>query len=227
MKINMVVLGRAAPELYKQKQSVTVIGYSNRHGFIRVPVRVDAPLKQWSICTIEALKKKNDSRKESYLLKGDWEQLNSSITVHGEMQREERLGLVRKLSRNGIESLRDGSIAVIKPINPTVSIEQSGSRKIQKTLAGRDIVNKADYEAKVIIEYFCSPSCEKRHRHWVIEWGVYEALRKSNDPAKMIEGLHIGDKSYEKYLLIGTRGRSRFVIVSVLRFREFEREPDS
>jgi hypothetical protein len=228
MKIDMIVLGRAAPELYKQKQSVTVIGYSMKHGYIRLyPTRIDSPLKQWSICSFDALRNPKDMRRESFRLKGNWEAQNDAIQVQGELPRADRIALARKLANRGIESLKNGTVAVIKPLNLTASIEHAGGRKIQKTLGGFDIINKADYEARLMLEYYCSPSCEKKHKHWVIEWGVYEALRKSNDPEMMLKDLHIGDKEYEKYLVIGTKSNKKFVVVSVLRFREIEGKPSA
>jgi hypothetical protein len=226
MKIEMIVLGRAAPELYKQKQSVTVIGYSEKHGFIRLcPTRPEAPLKLWSMVVVEADRNAKDTRVESYVLSGEWDRQLESVKVLGELPRDDRISLIRSLARKGIESLRKGSLAIIKPLNLTASLEKSGARKTQKTLKGLDITNKADYEAKLYLEYNCSPDCSKKHRHWVIDWGVYEALRKSNQPEDMLASLHIANPSYEKFLLVGGKGR-RFVIVGVLRFK-IKREPES
>jgi hypothetical protein len=226
---NMVVLGRAAPELYKGRQSATVIGYSKKHGFIRLyPTRIDSPLKQWSIADVEVEKSPTDKRRESWRLLGskdakNWEHLNRKIKVAGMLSHKGRIMLAKRLA-GSLESLENsGSIALVKPQNITPIIERAGQRKIQKTLTQFDIINKDDYEARLFLEYSCGKLCRKLHRHWVIEWGVYEALRKNpGKPEKMLADLHLNDKRYDKYLLLGSKrgNRKEFVIVSVLRFKQ-------
>jgi hypothetical protein len=219
MKTEIIVLGRAAPEHYAGKQSVTVIAYSHKLGFVRLyPTRLDSPLKQWAVCSIEAERHENDTRRESYKLKGDWEKQNESIDLLGELGREERVALLHGLAKKGIESLRKGTIALIKPNNMAPHIVMKEKPEGKK---GKDIQGKRDYDAKLFIEYNCSPECSKPHRHWVIEWGVYEALRKNPEQAdSMTRSLHLENPKYEKYFLIGTRGKKdRYVIIGVIRFK--------
>jgi hypothetical protein len=224
---NMIVLGRAAPELYKGRQSVTVLGYSGKQGFIRLyPTRVDSPLKQWSIVDVEVEKNPADKRKESWRIKDskDWKHLNDKIRGGGRLNHKGRLMLAKRLAAS-LESLDNGgSIALVRPQNMNPVFETTGHRKVQKTLTQFDIINKDDYEARLFIEYNCSALCRKLHRHWVIEWGIYEALRKNpKQPDKMLADLHLNDKRYDKYFLLGSRrgNKKDFVIASVLRFKRF------
>jgi hypothetical protein len=62
----------------------------------------------------------------------------------------------------------------------------------------------------------------------VIEWGVYEAFRKNPAEAEsMTKSLHLENPRYEKYFLIGTKGKKqKYVIIGVLRFKR-ESEPVS
>jgi hypothetical protein len=132
MKIDLIVLGRAAPEHIAGKQSVTTIGYSHKLGFVRLyPTRLDSPLKQWSLCTVEAERHEKDSRKESYRIKGDWDKQNDSIIFHSELERDERQALVRGLANKGIEALRKGTIAVIKPnsITPHIVMKRPAGKE--------------------------------------------------------------------------------------------------
>ena len=184
MKIDLIVLGRAAPEHYAGKQSVTVIGYSHKHGFVRLyPTRLDSPLKQWAVCTVEAERIVDDTRKESYRIKGDWEAQNDFIAFHSELERDERLALVRGLAKKGIESLRKGTLAIIKPHNITPQVVMKDKPEQKK---GNDLKSKRDYNARLYIQYNCSPECQKPHKHWVIEWGVYESLRKNPEDANAL-----------------------------------------
>ncbi|MEM4267640.1 MAG: hypothetical protein QXK37_02305 [Candidatus Woesearchaeota archaeon] len=226
MKIkNLVVLGRTAPELVNGRLCNTIIGHAEGIGFIRLPVRIDSPGRLWDILCVEARHAAHDTRKESLRITSNWNNLNKKIKIEGILKKENRLVLLRKLASNSIERLKKQnlSIAVVRPRKIVHWIVTNRERRVVQKSLGKDfdIISKKDYEARLEMEYSCSFKCRKRHRQWVVDWGVYEAMRKNpKNPDAMLRDLHLKDPQYEKYFVIGKgRKNNRFVIVSVIRLR--------
>lgn len=232
---DLVILGRSWPELLRDgRYSVCVAGYSKERGFVRLyPTRIFSPLKTWNIVSVKVERNKADTRKESWKIigsKNDWDNLDRNIKVTGTLQRDERIKLLKNLSKDATETLRSEgrSLGLVKPEIIAWKLKNTGlSPSIQTTLTGMKLKTKKDFKARPYITYRCLPSCASKspHNQQLIEWGVYMWLNNQNtkeDQEKVFDNLQLANDQWEKYFLVGNLAykRKTFAIISVIRFKK-------
>jgi len=229
---DLIILGRACPDrLRNGRITVCTAGYSHKHGFTRIyPTRIDSPLTQWNIVSVPVERSAGDRRKESWKIEGsrsEWPTLSQKIQVVGELKRDKRLNLIANLVDDCVEEIRSEkrSLGIIKPtILKTFFAERTRyDRGIQRTLYGRlPIIAKKNYRFQPRIIYRCSNCMVKtrRHNQQVLEWGVYEWMRKHPEKRNQVwENLRLYSEKHEIFFFVGNlRYRPhRYMIISVLR----------
>ena len=119
---DLIILGRSWPEpLRDNRYTVCVAGYSKMSGFIRIyPTRISSPLNAWNIVRVSVERNSADPRKESWKIIGskkDWDKLDENIKVIGSLEREERIKLLKNLSKDSTEDLinQKRSLGLVKP----------------------------------------------------------------------------------------------------------------
>ncbi|MCX6815868.1 MAG: hypothetical protein NT120_03380 [Candidatus Aenigmarchaeota archaeon] len=232
---DLIILGRSWPELLRDgRYSVCVAGYSKEHGFIRLyPTKIFSPLKTWNIVRVKVERNRADTRKESWKIVGskeDWKHLDKNIKILGVLKREERINLLRNLSKDSTETLRNQgrSLGLVKPEILSWNLEDTGlTPPVQTTLTGLKLKTKKHFRNKPYIEYRCLPACESKSPHCqqLIEWGAYMWLNKQKtreDQEKVFDNLKLNDKNWEKYFLVGNLAykRKTFAIISVMHFKK-------
>ncbi len=81
-----------------------------------------------------------------------------------------------------------------------------------------------NYGVRPVISYRC-PKCrtkQQQHNQGVLEWGVYESLRRDQTHKDQVwHNLRLDDSGYDKTFLVGNMNlhRSRFLIISIFRYK--------
>ena len=154
------------------------------------------------------------------------------IKLAGALPQTKRLPLIRRLyDRDGSSCIKDLndeylSLGVIKPtiLEGFMEDRKNVENTIQTTLdSAVQFQTLQNYQKQPHVKYRCEDcKSSKAHDQQILEWGVYEYMRKHPDsPEGCLEALHIMDRSYEKYFLVGNMAKYRnsFVVVSVFRFK--------
>ena len=80
-----------------------------------------------------------------------------------------------------------------------------------------------NYDIQPRIKYRCSECrAEDPHDQQILEWGVYEWIRKHPDNVEQVwKNLHLGESGYDTRFLVGNMARHRmsFMIISILRHK--------
>jgi hypothetical protein len=228
---DLVVLGRSSPDTMKDgRASVCAAGYSWKHGFIRLyPTRLDSPLKMWSIIQVPVERNEQDSRAESWKIKGsksEWPRLSEKIKVVGQLKREDRLSFLRPLISGCVLDLNSQkkSLGIVKPVSKRCYLadRQDYDQSLQMTLFGKVMISdKHKYGLQPRVEYRCSEcNTAQAHDQQILEWGVYEWFRKyPGEEDKVWENLFSSEAQQEILFLVGNLARhhSSFMVVSILR----------
>ena len=228
---DMIVLGKGSPDRMKDRRlSICTGGYSHKLGFIRLyPTKRDSPLKRWSIIQVPVERNPRDTRPESWKIQGskrEWSRLSEKIEVKGELKRRDRLNLIGNLVDNCTETIKEEgrSLGIIKPeIKKTFFVERDKyDPEIQTTLLdGYGVMVKANYPYQPRIEYTCSDCRIKgeQHNKQIIEWGIYEWMRKNPDKLDQVwQNLRKDSPEHEIYFFVGNMlyRQNRFLIISWL-----------
>lgn len=212
---NLIILGRAFPQKLKDgRRSCCAAGWCEGMGFIRIypTYWLSKKLKRWNVVNVNVEDDNGDWRKESHKIinSKDLKNMDEQIEVVEEYPKNKREKLIIDLHKTcpSILNNEKKSIGIVKPkILKTYFSENKKGKKVLK------------------IKYVCEPNCiVKRgfHDSQVLEWGVYEGLRKVNNKQKIIDSLHLFDEEYNKYFLIGNGYHTprSFMIISILRFKK-------
>ncbi len=236
---DLVVLGRSAPDRMRDNRvTVCVGGWSPVHGFIRIyPSTRRSPLNRWNVVSVPLEKNPQDNRKESWKIqgsKGEWNELHEKIEVIVNIKRNERLKLLQKIPRkkcivdliNERESL--GIIIPSKILEADFKPREKFEKTVQTTLFEDEVpvLTKANYPIYPYIKWECEGPCKTSqgfHETQVIEWGVYEWVRKNPEEkwGQVWENMHLFEEEYMKWFFVGNQFRypKSFLIISVLRLK--------
>ncbi len=118
------------------------------------------------------------------------------------------------------------SLGFIKPQECSTRFVKRNEQEVtvQKNLFSEEpFLTIHNYDVQPRMKYRCS-SCKSKNPHdqQILEWGIYEGIRKYPWKKEVIlEGLHINDSGYDKTLLVGNMflHRSKFMVISVYRFK--------
>lgn len=234
---DLVMLGNSVPEeISDYRKTVCTVGYSPKHGLMRVyPVPPYALMRRWDVVEVQLEKNPADTRGESWKLTGskaEWDRLDSKIVRRGALSRKQRISLLGELfEKFGVDCVKDLNDKRISLglIRPTVLGRRFENRKnyqpqVQITLSSEEpFLTGHNYEFQPRIQYRCS-GCKSKtsHDQQLLEWGIYEWMRKHPDNKEQVwANMNIDDPAYEKMFLVGNmaRHRSSFMIVSVFRYK--------
>lgn len=115
-------------------------------------------------------------------------------------------------------------IIVPKIIDKKFEVRKNVKTTFQTTLVNDNLfMTVNNYAIRPVISYRC-PKCraKKQHNQGVLEWGVFEFLRKDQtNKEKVWENLRIDDSGYDKIFLVGNMNqhRSKFLIISIFRYK--------
>jgi len=212
---NLVILGRAFPQQLKDGRiSCCTAGWSPTLGLIRIyPTDYKSEkLKRWNIVSIKVEHNPNDWRHESWKIldSKDWRNVDDKIEVKGTYPKDKRLELIEKtIPKHCPNTLNDirTSLGLVEP--KILDYEFKENKK------GEEILR---------IHYNCLPRCFSAsfHNQQVLEYGVYEWIRKNPDYRdKVVDNLHLMEDDWKKYFLIGNSYRAprSFMIIEILRFK--------
>ena len=237
---DLIVLGNAVPdEISDSRKTVCTVAFSKEHGLIRIyPVPPSAPMNRWNVISLPLERNSRDSREESWKIQGsktEWNTLSKKITVKRKLSRKEWIELITYLRENHsygcIEDINDKklSLGIITPqiISTELEKRKAVDSTVQSTLVNDDLfLTIQNYDVRPVITYSC-PNCrtkKQQHRQGVLEWGVYEWLRRSSVAEGQDEvwnNLHIGESGYDQTFLVGNMNlhRSKFLIISIFRYK--------
>lgn len=235
---DFLVLGNAVPdELRDGRTTVCVAGLSKKLGLIRIyPVPTTAPMRRWNIVEVPLERNSQDTREESWKIQGsksEWDTLDTKIRVIDKIDRDERIALIDEFFNSPfgyscVEELNEQkkSLGIIKPEILSCQFEDRAKYddSVQMTLTSPTAFKTIkSYKDQPRITYRCSGcKLEKPHDQQVLEWGVYEWMRRNPSNLNGVwESLHITDKEYEKMFLVGNQARRRnaFMIISIFRHK--------
>jgi len=78
------------------------------------------------------------------------------------------------------------------------------------------------FEPRITFTYPGCQTASGQHDFQVLEWGVYEWIRKNPENKEQVwENLGIGKQEWDQFFLVGNQAahRNSFMIISVLRFK--------
>jgi hypothetical protein len=148
------------------------------------------------------------------------------VEVVGKLPKDERLELVGNLEDECVKVIYDSgrSLGIVKP---EISKTYFGKRDdyedmVQKTLFGDAFLTIKNYESQPRMAYRCAKCQQQVHDQQILEWGVYEWMRKNPDKLNQVwENLLLEEESHEIYLLVGNQliptRRNAYMIISILR----------
>ena len=228
---DVIILGRACPdELKDDRKTVCVGGYSHEHGFVRLyPTPVNSPMRAWDIVRVPVVRDPRDTRFESWKIQGskdEWDRLSDKIEVIGTYPKKDRLALAAHLTDDCVKDVNDDkrSLGIVRPVSvePYFAERTDYDAAIQSSLLGEEMFKTIkNYKLQPRIRYRCS-GCKlgKEHDQQLLEWGVYEWIRKNPEKADQVwENLRLTSEKNEVYFFVGNQSlhRNAFMIISVIR----------
>jgi len=238
---DLIVLGSAVPDVISDERiTVCTVGYSKGLGLVRVyPVPPVSDMKRWNIVDVPLERNPKDSREESWKIqgsKGEWNQISRKIKYKGSLENKQKLSFLEKLYGEFVvactEELNDKkvSLGLVKPriISYELETREDYEKSAQLTLGSREpFLTIKNYPLRPVITYRCQ-RCKTKgpHSQQVLEWGIYEWLRRNPAEAtKVWENLRMKESGYYRSFLVGNLAlyRSSFVIISMFRLKM---EPD-
>lgn len=246
---DLVVIGQGAPNQLKDKRQIKcVCAWSlvdnQFHRIYPVPIKW---LRKWDVFDVEVEKNPQDNRENTWKIKNskqDWNRLNKWINIHDKIKESKRAFLINTIPKTTLGRLIEqrNSFGLIKPEIIDFELEQRnkttdkqltlqfGEESLPNLDEGFAIINQCDYKYKPYIKYKCVGDCPCKnqiHRQQIIEWGSYEFMRKNPKKEMQIkENLHLFDKGYDIYLLVGNihLAPKTYIIIDVLRFKRREED---
>lgn len=234
-----IILGQAVPdEISDSRFTVCTAGYSPKYGLLRIyPVPPGADMDRWNIMEIPLERDLRDKRQESWKVSGskaEWDRLQHKMRVVGGIKKKpDRIKLLGELFKQfGVDCVEDlnaqkRSLGLVKPTILGYRFEkrEKYDPSTQMTLFAKEpFLTIHNYQYQPRIQYRCS-GCKTKEPHdqQVIEWGVYEGMRKNPDNInKVWENLGFGKDEWDiSGFLVGNqfKYRTSFMIISVLRFK--------
>jgi hypothetical protein len=194
---DFVMLGKTIPEAQKKSGRVFVCsaGYSHEmRQLLRIyPLARRKCPPRWSVSQIDLERNPDDSRSESWKIKGDrsaerHEQINGCFNVTCQIEGEERSKIVQSLLSPSIERAneRRQSLCVIQPASaPVLGFEENpeSPEHPQMDMFDDDAPDNLAVGSK---RFAYQPYLEFRdedgwHNLQIRDWGGYEFMRKHGD----------------------------------------------
>jgi hypothetical protein len=222
---DFVLLGRTVPEESKKYgHRVCCAGYSRElRQLLRVyPLPVQNRLKQWNQLTAELERPGDDSRVESWAVKG---RSLENVTALCDVNRREFRHVLEDLVSPSIFALNEQrrSLGIVRPVDISAGFmdRRCCSHPFQRRLFDAD---DHHFGAKAIdiIPVLRFDDEHGEHLLQVRELGVYEFLRKHRENASQVwQNLRIGNGDYEHLLLVGNMNRFRnaWLVISIFAYR--------
>ena len=232
---DLVVLGNAVPDVISDERiTVCTAAYCKDLGLVRIyPVPPVSPMKRWNIVRIPLERNPKDTRSESWKIQGsksEWDQISRKIELRGSVEEAKKLPLLEDLSsRFGVgcvEQLNDKlvSLGLVKPkiISYQLETREDFENSTQLSLDSKEpFLTIKNYPLRPMINYRCQ-NCKTKgpHSQQVLEWGIYEWLRRHPTETKKVwENLRMKESGYYRSFLVGNLAlfRTSFVIISMFR----------
>lgn len=231
---DVIILGRGVPEqISAGRVTVCTAGYSPSIGFVRLyPTRIDSPLQQWGVVSVEVERNPQDSRAESWKFpdsRSGWEHINQHMKVLGEYPKELRLALMGDLRCHCVSELNEKrlSLGIVRPqIRRAYLSENAMHRQAYQPLFDMmehaEVTTKRDHYFEPRIEYGCGSQCASKsaHNQQLLDWGCYQWMKHNPGKEQQIwSNLHVGDAAWTHYFLIGNQANQRtsFMVINVIR----------
>lgn len=239
---DVIILGRGVPEQISDgRRSVCVAGYSPTVGFVRLyPTRVDSPLKNWNIVSVDVERNPQDSRAESWKFPDSrvgWENINQHIRIVGEYPREHRLGLMDSLQCSCVGELNECrvSLGIVRPVFKRTYLSPNkmygeAFQPLFDIIEHAGLPTKRDCYFEPRIEFLCGSGCRAKgcHDQQLLDWSCYQWMVKNPGKEQQIwDNLHISDKEWSHYLLVGNQANQRtsYMVIGVIRQRAVMVQP--
>ena len=236
---DFIVLGNGVPDELKDfRTSVCYAGHSQKHGMIRIyPVPPWVEMGRWRRVEVPLERNPQDGRQESWKIKGskdEWSRLDKKINVGEQLKREEQIELLEQLEKKyGVDcveelNVKKLSLGFIKPktIEPYFEKRENLDKSKQMTLFGAEpfwTIKNYGYQPR--LKYSCQ-NCQLvrgYHDQQIIEWGVYEWMRKHPDKLDDVwNNLRLGEPDYDTSLFVGNQAwhLTAFMVISIFRFKK-------
>jgi len=230
---DLVILGQSSPDrLSDGRISVCTAGYSPIHGFIRLyPTRIDSKLRMWSVVLATVERNPKNSRLESWKIKGsriEWYSLDDIAKVKRILLPKERLSFVSPHVDGCIHDIREEgrSLGIIKPVKKECYLSErlEFNPYDQLTLDGSKVLkDKNRFPFQPRVKFMCG-SCksENGHDQQILEWGIYEWMRKNpGKEEKVWKNLFAHESRQKIFFLVGNMAfhPASFIVISILRIR--------
>lgn len=231
---DLVVLGRAAPEeMADGRQTVCTGAWSPTRGFIRLyPIDPKANLfSRWDVIEAEVERNPNDTRHESWKIKGRKRNQTEKVEIKGKYPRPNRATLLYHLQDECVNVVNDAkrSLGVVRPDNIDKlqfkpwedNDEPHVQSKLFEDLEETKPDNREDFAYNIKLRYTC-PKCSTKqgyHDHTILEWGAYMGLKNNPDnPDQLWDNYRFGDDDYNHWLFVGNMNRFKnsFIVISVI-----------
>lgn len=231
---DLIVLGRAAPEeMSDGRQTVCTGAWSPTQGFIRLyPIDPQANLfGRWDIIDVEVERNPNDTRHESWKIKGRKKNQDEKVEVKGKYPRSKRATLLYHLEDECVNIINNDkrSLGVVSPENIDDLLfkpweeddEPYMQSKLFEELEESKPENREDFDYNIKLRYTC-PTCSTKqgyHEHSILEWGAYMGLKNNSDnPDQLRENYRFGNDDFNHWLFVGNMNRfkSSFIVISVI-----------
>jgi len=230
---DLVILGRAAPEeMDDGRQTVCTGAWSREKGFIRLyPIDPQANLfSRWDIINAEVERNPNDTRHESWKIKGRKKHQEEKVEVVDKYPRHKRATLLHHLEDDCVNDINDSkrSLGIIRPeTTPELVFEEWGEddgpgmqAKLFSEIEELKPENREDFGYNIKIKYSC-PSCRTQqgyHKQTLLEWGAYMGLKNSDDPEQLNENYRFTNDEFRHWLFVGNMNKYKtsFITISVI-----------
>jgi len=231
MKIeDFIVFGRTVPERSKKYgHSVCMAGYSKELGeMIRVyPLNIKSKVKARKILNLDVERNKDDTRKESWALKGRTER--SILDTSNQAKPKQLQNILQNITYPSITELNENklSLGVLQPNEFEIVMKSRSEVNEHKVEAFDEFANHfktgADYTK---IPYLKMKIGDRTHCIQMREWGIFELLRKYEKEGKSTSqediknALHIREDR-ETYFAVGNmyRFRNNWLVIKTFTFK--------
>lgn len=232
---DLVVLGRAAPELIGDgRHTVCLGGWSESKGFVRLyPTHLYSDANRWNVIKVPVEQDpSHDWRDESWKIvgsKGEWDTLYQKVEEIDQLERHEQIDLIQDLPKTCPITLNEEekSMGLVDPleIHDAFLEPVADPAPIQSDLTGTELKSKNSYPHKLYIKYTCKDCAAKgRHRQHCIEWGIYRFWDTNPDapPEQVIDNLRLLDDDWKNFLFVGNQHNhpTSFIVISVIRWKK-------
>lgn len=234
---NVVILGRAAPEELSDGRQTTCTGaWCPERGFIRLyPVKPRAGLfKRWDRIRAEVERNPDDTRHESWKIKGRKPKQEEKIEVIGRYPREKRATLLNQLSDECVEDISSAkrSLGIVSPDQiegiefvPWEDDDTPGKQaKLFEEIESERVETRDEFPHNIKVKYECE-SCKTRqghHRQTLLEWGAYIGSKKVRSTDQLERNYRLNRENYRHWLFVGNMNqyKSQFIVISLIPIKD-------